>query len=31
MAFSIYFSDPWGHRLEVTTYDYDFVAGGRQG
>jgi catechol 2,3-dioxygenase-like lactoylglutathione lyase family enzyme len=22
-AFSIYFSDPYGHRLEVTTYDYD--------
>lgn len=20
-AFSIYFADPWGHRLEVTTYD----------
>ena len=21
-AYSIYFSDPYGHRLEVTTYDY---------
>ena len=21
-AFSIYFDDPWGHLLEVTTYDY---------
>jgi catechol 2,3-dioxygenase-like lactoylglutathione lyase family enzyme len=20
-SFSLYFSDPWGHRLEVTTYD----------
>jgi catechol 2,3-dioxygenase-like lactoylglutathione lyase family enzyme len=26
-AFSIYFCDPWGHRLEVTTYDHAFVAG----
>lgn len=24
-AFSIYFVDPWGHRLEITTYDYNFV------
>ncbi len=24
-AFSIYFCDPWGHRLEVTTYDYEYV------
>ncbi len=24
-AFSIYFCDPWGHRLEVTTYDYEHV------
>ena len=24
-AFSIYFSDPWGHRLEVTTYDSEAV------
>jgi hypothetical protein len=22
-AFSIYFDDPYGHELEVTTYDYD--------
>ncbi len=22
-AYSIYFDDPWGHLLEVTTYDYD--------
>lgn len=22
-AFSIYFSDPFGHRLELTTYDYE--------
>lgn len=21
-AYSVYFSDPWGHRLEVTTYEY---------
>ena len=28
LAFSIYFSDPWGHRFEVTTYDYDQVAAG---
>ncbi len=25
-AFSIYFCDPFGHRLEVTTYDYEHVA-----
>jgi catechol 2,3-dioxygenase-like lactoylglutathione lyase family enzyme len=24
-AYSIYFVDPYGHRLEVTTYDYDAV------
>jgi hypothetical protein len=24
-AFSIYFSDPYGHPLEITTYDYDEV------
>jgi catechol 2,3-dioxygenase-like lactoylglutathione lyase family enzyme len=24
-AFSIYFCDPYGHRLEVTTYDYEAV------
>ena len=23
MAYSIYFCDPFGHRLELTTYDYD--------
>ena len=22
-AYSIYFTDPWGHNLEITTYDYD--------
>jgi catechol 2,3-dioxygenase-like lactoylglutathione lyase family enzyme len=22
-AYSLYFDDPWGHLLEVTTYDYD--------
>ena len=25
-AFSVYFSDPWGHQLEVTTYDWRHVA-----
>src|SRR5262249_35645765 len=25
-SFSTYFSDPYGTPLEVTTYDYDFVA-----
>jgi hypothetical protein len=24
-AFSVYFCDPWGHRLEVTTYDAGYV------
>ncbi|MDA2938968.1 VOC family protein [Acidobacteria bacterium AH-259-A15] len=24
-AYSIYFCDPYGHRLEVTTYDYDEI------
>ena len=24
-AYSVYFCDPYGHRLEVTTYDYDAV------
>lgn len=24
-AFSIYFCDPYGNRLEITTYDHDFV------
>lgn len=26
LSFSVYFSDPYGHRFEVTTYDYDHVA-----
>jgi hypothetical protein len=25
-AYSLYFSDPYGHQLEVTTYDYDATA-----
>ena len=25
-AYSIYFSDPWGHRYELTTYDYGEVS-----
>ncbi len=25
-AFSIYFHDPWGHPLEITTYDCEAVA-----
>jgi catechol 2,3-dioxygenase-like lactoylglutathione lyase family enzyme len=24
-AFSLYFSDPWGHRLELTTYEHEPV------
>jgi catechol 2,3-dioxygenase-like lactoylglutathione lyase family enzyme len=24
-AFSVYFNDPWGHRLEVTTYEAEYV------
>lgn len=24
-AFSVYFTDPYGHRLEVTTYDHDIA------
>jgi len=24
-AYSIYFSDPYGHRLEVTTYEYEAI------
>jgi len=24
-SFSVYFSDPWGNRLEVTTYDHEAV------
>jgi len=26
-SFSIYFTDPYGNPFEVTTYEYDFVAG----
>ncbi|MEJ8567311.1 VOC family protein [Elongatibacter sediminis] len=26
LAYSVYFSDPWGNYHEVTTYDRDFVA-----
>jgi hypothetical protein len=26
-SFSVYFSDPYGNRLEVTTYDYEAVRG----
>lgn len=26
LSFSVYFSDPYGHDLEVTTYDYEQVA-----
>ena len=26
LSFSVYFSDPYGHRFEVTTYEYDAVA-----
>ena len=26
LAYSIYFSDPYGHLFELTTYDYDEVA-----
>jgi catechol 2,3-dioxygenase-like lactoylglutathione lyase family enzyme len=29
-AWSIYFSDPWGHRLEITTYDHEAVARARE-
>jgi catechol 2,3-dioxygenase-like lactoylglutathione lyase family enzyme len=25
-AWSLYFSDPWGHRLEITTYDHAVAA-----
>ena len=25
LAFSIYFCDPWGHELELTTYDFQIV------
>jgi catechol 2,3-dioxygenase-like lactoylglutathione lyase family enzyme len=27
-SWSIYFNDPYGHLLEVTTYDYDYVSQG---
>ena len=26
-AFSVYFNDPWGHPLEVTTYEAEWVRG----
>jgi catechol 2,3-dioxygenase-like lactoylglutathione lyase family enzyme len=29
-AWSLYFCDPWGHRLELTTYDHDAVVAARQ-
>jgi catechol 2,3-dioxygenase-like lactoylglutathione lyase family enzyme len=29
-AFSVYFSDPYGHQLEVTTYDHAAVVAGTQ-
>jgi catechol 2,3-dioxygenase-like lactoylglutathione lyase family enzyme len=27
LSWSIYFSDPYGNRFEITTYDYDLVKG----
>lgn len=30
-AFSVYFCDPFGNRLEITTYDYDYVRDRRGG
>ena len=30
-AWSVYFRDPWGHHLEVTTYDADVVREARRG
>lgn len=27
-AFSIYFVDPYGHRLELTSYDHEFIRAG---
>lgn len=30
-AWSVYFSDPWGSALEVTTYDYDVVRQAMEG
>jgi len=26
LAYSLYFSDPWGNLHEITTYDHDYVA-----
>jgi catechol 2,3-dioxygenase len=26
LAYSMYFSDPWGNMHEITTYDHDYVA-----
>lgn len=26
LAFSVYFSDPWGNQHEITTYDHDIVS-----
>jgi hypothetical protein len=28
LAFSIYFCDPYGHRLEITTYEHEAVREG---
>lgn len=30
LSFSVYFTDPYGHRLEVTTYDHLLVRSSRQ-
>jgi len=30
-SFSVYFPDPYGNRLEVTTYDYEIVQAARAG
>jgi catechol 2,3-dioxygenase-like lactoylglutathione lyase family enzyme len=30
-AFSVYFQDPYGHHLEVTTYDYEATRAGLRG
>jgi catechol 2,3-dioxygenase-like lactoylglutathione lyase family enzyme len=30
-SYSIYFCDPYGHRLEITTYDYDATAAALRG
>ena len=29
-AWSVYFSDPWGNALEVTTYDYALVTAAQE-